>query len=50
MIIEIICQNCGRSLEGKINQREEVEIELCPDCLEDEKKASFEEGYDEGFE
>jgi len=47
MIIEIICETCKVELSCTINAKDQIEVEMCSDCLKKEKKESFDEGYDE---
>jgi Zn finger protein HypA/HybF involved in hydrogenase expression len=43
MEIEIQCQKCGMTLEGKLNKSQELlEVEPCDGCLSD----SYNDGYD----
>ena len=51
MNIDIVCSKCKYSLDGSFNTaRDEAEIEICPNCLVEEKKLSYDEGYEQGYD
>ena len=45
MDLPIKCAECGAWIDGSINQRGELVIDLCEEC----QKAIEEKGYDEGY-
>jgi len=49
--IEVWCGECGKGL-CRLSKgiKGGVEVEPCPDCLEEAKKEAYDEGYDEGYE
>ena len=50
MELPIKCSECGGWLEGCINGRGDLEIDICPGCENAMKEEARGEGYDEGYE
>ena len=49
MDLPIKCAECGAWLDGIINNKGEIEVDLCSDCEASIKEESRKEGYDEGY-
>jgi len=51
MRIDIICSTCRSDLSGSFNlARDELEIEMCEDCLEKATDEAYDKGVEEGKE
>ena len=48
--MDFYCEVCGSSLSETINNLRQVVIAPCEKCLEREKDAGYEEGFDVGKE
>ena len=49
MELEIVCDNCGKNLDGAIS-RNRIQITPCKDCLDDASDKSYDQGLKEGRE
>ena len=53
MDIPIKCVECGNFLDGNLNQKGELEVDLCTHCIEgisdDEYSKGYDAGYDKGY-
>ena len=62
--INLVCGNCGRSLDGREDGHNNIEVDICQWCLDNEIQSALEncepppveepedryqEGYDDGY-
>jgi len=50
MDIPVKCVECGRWLDDGLNQRGELEVGLCSDCIQAAKQEAYQKGYDDGYD
>lgn len=49
MHLPLKCSNCGEYLDGDINNKGEVEVNLCSACEIRIRNEGYDKGYDEGY-
>jgi len=50
MDILVKCVECGNWLDGELNRKGELEVDLCKVCIEATKNEAYQKGYDDGYE